>query len=437
VPAVHDEPLAPPWEVDQPWWAYRSTHVTYGYTTHPLFANWADVMKYFSKALEDEPGKRYRDADLSLPGAAACNQDRRCLLQRALERLRTVAPLTGFESKLDHVRPMKDVLASRHANNFEKAILLRGMLAQAGIASRYAAVARHAGLAPDARFPLPNRFDHLVLEVLAQPGFAEPIIVDPSCEACAIGEIPSWIDRRPITTLDDLRRAEGQMRISLGQLESEHVQPNELHTDVDARLSPTGALDATATTRELGGLAVDEQIRGRGWSAERWTKQLERAAQHHDKTAKLGEHGPLTCDRAQARCEVRYAFSIANYATSDRGELIVPLSFLGWTAPAKSDTPRRRDVYDAKPMKQVETIHLRLPPGWTVGALPSSAAWHSEAADLRVDISHGPGEILIVRSVSSRRGRWDKAVYADLEAAARGLAAIARQSFTLTPARQP
>ena len=434
VPAMREEPMAPPWELDQPWWAYRSTYVTYGAQKSPLYANWADVMKYVSEALEGTQGKRYGGADLSLPGAASCKQDRRCLVRLALERLRSAAVLTRFDARLEEARSMKDVLASGHADNFEKAILLHGILSQAGVTSRYAVVARSAGLAPDPLFPLPERFDHLVLELLSQPGLPSAI-VDPSCEACAMGEIPSWIDERPLTTLEDLRRAGGNMSIHLREINSAHVLPNETHTEFDARLSSTGELDATVTTSERGALAVDGVISRRRWTAERWTKELERAAHHLDKTARLGEHSPETCDRSHGSCELRYALSIASYATKDRGELIVPLSFLGWNAPEQRDTPRRRDLFLPRSTHSVDTYRLHVPPGWVIGALPSSAAWHSAAADIAVEITHTPSELTIVRTVTTRRGRWDKGAYFDLDAAAHALAAIARQSFSLSPAR--
>ncbi len=187
--------LAPPWELSQPWWGYRTSKIDFN-ATRPAIASWNDAFFDDRQVVE-----RLREKTPPLAQAAWTNELPSARLEHAVAWMQAQTSFSGFHTSLANARPLETVIADGAANNFEKALLLERLLSDNGVKAQLAFVGRNRGLFFDPEFPLSERFDHMLVWVLPQGDIHESLFVDPSCEACGVGQIPDWSGGRTAAIL--------------------------------------------------------------------------------------------------------------------------------------------------------------------------------------------------------------------------------------------
>ncbi len=435
VPGGMKEALSPPWQLNDPWWAYRSTAFARGRYVQAAYESWDSTMEAFAKSLYEDT-KRFAGADLRFD-KGACGSERRCLLDRAVAFLRDKTALVRFVTHAG-TRPLREALSSGLADSFEKAFLLWGALKAAGIGSSFALVGRDPGLRFDHAFPLPKQFDHLILLVHRQPGIAEPLFVDPSCEACAPGQLADWNAAREALVLRDDRNAGLQANYQFEFVDVRGAAPVEsvFRRSMDTRLEANGDLSGDWTIEDRGAKAVEVQIDTRAWLPDRWREFFTTNLHDRSRTARLVSNAPPECDRSHATCRLQARFTIAGYAAAETGRLTVPLTLL---RPLDDKEPfqaaRQRSVFVGRAQLDEDELTIRLPAGFVAEELPAPVSLQSPAADLRIEVSTAPGVVTVRRAVQYHAGMYPRESWQQLDALLRAQAALRQQVFVLRPAQ--
>jgi hypothetical protein len=329
---------------------------------------------------------------------------------------------------------LREVFANGAADNFEKAELLYAALRAVGVGASFVATGRNPGLTFDHAFPLPGHFDHLLLQVLKQPDVAEPFFVDPSCEACAPGQLPDWDDDREGLALRDHRN------FGLGadyqtEFVSLHGQPAAQargeRTTFEATLGPSGDTSGTALYERAGSRAVDYMINVREWSVDKRRETLERRFQ---RVPSMRTHAavPERCDPATATCRASLTWEAPAYATREGGKWVIPLALLP-SSSASSSGKRRSTIMMTHPDRREEIVRFRLPEGWVAEELPTPVTVRTPLIDVEVEATREPGLVMVRRTVVNRAGTVEAAEWPKVAEALRAFDGIGKRSFVIAP----
>jgi Domain of Unknown Function with PDB structure (DUF3857) len=432
LPGSRVELLSPPWELVEPWWAFRVRGYHRYRLDRTIYNRWSDVMQLLAEKLYFESDKYFKGAQLKLP--AECGHDRRCALDQALAFVRARTALSGFVSSLGDARPVKEVLAEGAANNFEKTLLLRGVLSVLGVESYYALAGRSASLFFDHDFPLPGQFDHMVLYVPVQPGVAEVLFLDPSCEACAAGQVPGWLEGREAMVLqaDDSLLLGTRVRTTFMQVKGAAAPANYQRRQLEATLDATGNLSGTLVIERHGQEAVDRRLTTRRWLPEDWRKHRAGELGMRHPTARLDSSTPEECDRTAESCRESLTWTMPAYGAADGTRLVVPMTLLAspWDR-APVDKERHNHVFMHRHAVDEEVARLRIPAGWTVEELPAAATLKSPALEARLEVTAADGVVTIKRTMESHPGLWDRTEYPMVARVLEGASAWRHQTITL------
>jgi hypothetical protein len=436
IPAAVHEPFSPPPSVTEPCWVVAVTRRIQRYGVAGVFDSWPHAVAGVARALYETKAKDYPLAAL-VPRLEGCGRGRRCAVERALTLVNAKTDLSRFVGNNGEIRPLKEVLASGMANNLEKAMLLRRALEAAGLTASFVELARALDNDFDRAFPSPGRLDHLIVRVDQQPGFDQALFVDPSCEACAVGQLPPWSNDRQALVFGKPREAASyalpEAPVDIVQLHGENTVASVHRHTIDATIDPTGALRGRMTDELRGAAAVDFRITTRSWLDDRWRQELGDDLHARAQTASLGGWTRPAWDKHDARLTFAADFAAPGYAAGDGARQIVPLSFLRleWDRDF-GDEPRRHDVLVRNAERDEETLVLHLPNGSTATDLPHAAAWHSEALDASVQVTSAPGTITIRRIVQLHPGHWGPGEIDDLLEVAHEIAAVRQAAFAVT-----
>ncbi len=438
IPASAPEKFAPPPSVTEPWWTVAVTRAVLRHRLLGIYDTWSHTLSGLSKILFEDKAKDYAGAALK-PSLDGCDGNAHCAAERALVLINAKTELTRFVSDLLDVRPLKDVLASGTANSVEKALLLRAALETAGVKASLALLARNLDVDFDPDFPSPGRVDHMIVFVERQPGVDASFFIDPSCESCALGQIPEWSKDRQALVFGkaDVRTANTQLETPVQITRVDGADPAmSVHKQlIEADLDMEGGLRGRITDEWHGVQAVDFRIESRDWSAERWQRLLADDLHERAKTVQPRAVTPLSWDRRDARASVSVEFTAPGYAADDAGRLIVPLSILHMAADRElPDEPRRHDVMVRAATREEETMVLRLPGGWAASELPTPQVWHSDAADGLLEVTSSPGKVTIRRVWQTHVGHWGPGEFDDLGSVMRKLAAVRAAAFAVSHA---
>src|SRR5262249_23209154 len=152
--------------------------------------------------------------------------------------------LIGFVDSLGGHQPLKEVLATGRANNFDKVLLLGKLLSQSDVSFKYALVARSPERYLDPNFPMLVGLDHLIVYVPEQRGIEQLLFVDPSCEHCGVGQLPAWLVGR-IALVSPAAFGWLQSDSLFKPIVGEPPLPDVGRTRVEAQLDLSGAVAGT------------------------------------------------------------------------------------------------------------------------------------------------------------------------------------------------
>jgi Domain of Unknown Function with PDB structure (DUF3857) len=433
VPAFSDEERTPAYELYQPWLALRLHAIVWGLRVFLQNSDWPHALRGLAKQLYLEPDKTIGGAEVTLgPGCDGA----RCWIERALAFANEHTRLISFRLPRDRVRPAREVLASGRASNVEKAILLQYALAHHGVVARLAGVSRAQRDRVEGSFANPRAFDHMIVYVPKQNGLDEPMWLDPSCEWCAAGQVPSWI-----------RGARGVPffgKSVLGVIEAE--------ASVEPIAGPDGGPDRISRTREVlvdaggdvtesdaltqfGSYATDRQIETIDWSEKGWRSSAESIAASQQRGARVlaDEHPPCLARTGQCRRVLKML--LPGYAVADGGGLVLPLSLLrsgNWDGVFEhAERSGEFQLARGGELRFDETLQVRPPPGYTVDGAPAPFHRESEAVDVTLEVQTTADGLTLRRTLSAKPGIFLPGGYAEARAALRAFTEVRSQVVTL------
>jgi hypothetical protein len=436
VPSHTTESLAPPWQLIEPWWALRTPGMHFGVKTTRRFDSWQHAVADDGRWLY-QSGLEWAKATPISIDVKACGADRRCKVQRAFEFVRDKAPLSAFSSVLKR-RDLKDVLASRHADSVEKTMLLWAALRSVGVDGRFALTNRSRGLLLEHDFPAPDRRDHVILQLAREPGSADPLYLDPSCESCAVGQIPDWIEGREALVLTNhFEAASGNdLDTEFDRVVGASSAPSLIRHVIEVQLKPGGDATGSFIVESSGRDAVDDQIETRNWQRDRWREEMAKLMNERVPSARLGLVVPQVCDRENAACRAVASWSAPGYGVEDGDILTVPLNWLdAGNLTERPREPRRNDVFVDRAHRIEDRLVFHLPPGYAARDLPKAVNLETPAGAVTLEAEAQPGVVTVRRSLTFHPGDYPPEAWNALIGALDSYEAMRKLQFIARKAR--
>jgi hypothetical protein len=411
IAASSKEPLRPDNSELHPRWMYRTIEWRFPRYVQKGVSSWSRALGYpFHKIVVEHEGV---DGLPVLVGADACRGDARCLIEAAVRQTRNDLVLTAFNDDLE-VRKVSELVATRTATNHEKAVYLWALLKAAGVDARLAASARRNTARIHESFPSSAPFNHTL--VLA-PG---DLWIDPSCEHCAVGELPDWSRDTRAVPLSVRGGEYGDELFSEGfvDVKGRAAPISDRIRRFDVVVRENGDVDVVAEEEARGGDATDIHIEARTWTKKDAEEASLRIAKGRSQAGRSVEATPWTCDRAKGVCRWRHVFRLPGWATVDAstGHLVVPLEIMSvqrehWFAKKE----RRLPVVILENYALTETLRLTPPSGYTVdvAGLPVGEG-RAEGYTAAVKVAHEGQTLVVTRTDTLQAGRHPAAHWAKL-----------------------
>jgi hypothetical protein len=430
VPAAMSEDFAPELTLREPWWRLRVLQYPWGTEVYDANRTWSTAMRGAADRIYFDPRHDYDRFETPLIAGCA---DPVCRIAFALDQLRELAPFSGFSGK-EFARPVAQVLASKSANNFEKARLLRRMLAVAGVQADFAYAFRFLSARFDRDAPI-SWFDHLLLRVPAQKDIVEPTWIDPSCEFCRAGELPDWdqgveamVVHATKGPLDGWPTVEPEW-ITL-------AAPNPVESTyratLDTWLDPKGNASVDVGVRATGECAQDISVSNRQLPYEGQRLLAEAWGRMASNDAKLGRVTPITWTRGATMSEHAVSYQVDAYAELEGDRLRVPLTMLPTNDDRIFDTEQRVNDIDILGTRvREETAVIHIPQGFKLAHVPKATRIETPAIVVEVRSTADRNKAQVTRTLLKRRGHFARASYPEMKQAMDAYRAVRSSSVTL------
>jgi|GEM_PF-2800352 len=434
IKAAVREPFSPPWSAVEPWWAYRLNHIDwpggkhYSASRQVVFDSWASTMKKLALSLYVDNDTYYKGAPLKID-VRACKGDVHCIVDHAMSFVRDKTELTELSRFITGARSMTDVLRSGKANNFEKALLLWGVLKASHVTSYFGLAQRDLRLKFENDFPRPIQFDHLIVVVPQQAGIAAPLVLDPACEHCAVGQVLASVEGHDMLVLEGKPQltTDIDLRVELVPVKSSSAPATGWRRQHDVKIDQAGTLNGRMKETLYGLEAVEAHL-GKA------PKEAANDLRGRDKRTLLRNVVPQTCDRLHGECHLEVDYSVVSYAAVDGDSLTVPLTFMAsdWDTRFRSAT-REHDVFIRYPSPEEEILTFHLPAGYEAVDLPPSRKQSTPFADFELEVTSAPGVVTVRRAVTGHPGIYPKADYSAYAVAVSSFGATRRLVFRAKP----
>ncbi|MBI1944077.1 MAG: DUF3857 domain-containing protein [Deltaproteobacteria bacterium] len=412
VPALDEyEAFAPQPRTGAPWWIYRITEVRSAKEgPQPGLVAWDRAVPY---ALYEDTVENKPVPGLPRLAAADCNGAVECLLGRALTEVRGFE-WSGFSDELE-LRDPGEIVKSKSANNVEKAMLLWSMLRTADVEVRIAVVERSPGYPIVKTFPSGAWFDHALVYL---PGLNGGTFVDPSCEACAVGQIPEW--DLGVEALVATPRGDGwRINTEWLPIKGEPMPQNDHRLSYAVTLKDNGDAEVDVEDVVRGEAAAFTALRARISDAAEVAHEWQHFVEPRSRAARLDSSTPWSCDRAQGRCRRTAKMTVPGYATVDGARMLVPLDLL-WSPieehiPADVDPAKRvTDIEIAHELSFIEELRVKLPSGFTTKALPAKVDGKTDFGTASLETVDKGTEVAVVRATTLGLNAMPKGRFAQL-----------------------
>jgi hypothetical protein len=381
----------------EPWWVYRLQSLTNaaGFTRR-LMEDWSSAVAEPARTLGMPLGTMTVDA-------APCNGETRCVVATALKALHAQFSFAGF---VPYQEVYKPTTRAGRANNFDKARILSRALRLLGVPAELVLVGRDRSLAIDPSFPMLNRFDHAIVYV---PQI--DLFVDPSCEACAVGELPQWSADRKAIVLGEtpgIRRALVTARI----VDLPAARPDVARSTLETTIGGDGKLAGSWSLSVNGKRAVELATREKPGDIDAQCP-----------TATVDSSTPAICAINGASCDAQRAVTLPA-AVVDGKQMTVTLGFFP-----------RWPIHDHGIIEDdselLSTVTLRPPDGWTFDGPAPPVLLTTPAADLSFSTTFQQRSLVMQLRVLARHGAWQDSDKDKLDGVVRQLDDLAKTALKL------
>lgn len=422
VPAYHAEPYAPPERMVRPGFGFHLSAAAGRQQAN----DWASKLSRVANVLYSQAPL---DADLVPPPDG--KGDVRAFLARAAAFVAARTDLSNVTYD-ERTRSVREILLSHAATTTEKASLLRLLLSHANVDAHFAVVGRAPGEL-DPRSPQTARFGHLIVTVPAQDGIDARVTIDPSCESCAVGELPGWTARAPDAPVDAIEfwRDDAGIHASRLRLENSTVKPDLLSRSWDLTLDPQGGASIEIVFEERGEAAIRQATMLRALDLKTRQSISARAINYALPGAKVVAVKPASFDKRTGTISFAVRAQLPQYATISATRTILPLTLLPSQVPSSSTRPRSSPLYIAHDLAIHDRFTLHVPDGWTVDELPGAHTHAATGLQLAVTSAAADDTVTVEQSVELTAGDYSRDAYAEFARAVDDGASLRSESIVL------
>jgi hypothetical protein len=382
------EQFAADWTFTQPRWAYRMLHWNVAGHVTPVLETWEDVIgRWAFRAWATSKDALLEKFDERLD-VGSCT-DLRCRVERALAWVDQHTEYSGIGS-FARMRKATEIVRSRQASSFERALLMRRLLEDTGMIASLAAYTSLYTRQIDPGFPNLERFNRVLLYVPPQPGLAQALWVDPACQHCALGQVS-----------DEARGIKARVFRALIQPLGDPVySSDERVVEAPGDAPPTRVVTYQATVTPSGDLAIDvTDARSGRWAAARCAdlratsaamrvSNVRRDLVSVAATAKLIALPPFECRPTEGRLWEQRKILLPEHAVFEKDHLYVPLTLFEpiWAGTFVEEKRLQPIAFESGDRTTEFHLQLKAPPGWALagGARSETATAPGARASLEL-----------------------------------------------------
>ncbi len=371
-------------------------------------SSWADVSRWeYSLAQgQDEVTPDIAAKVNQLIAGSKSDYDKICAIGHYVQGLRYVAIEMDLENGGGYVPHSADeVFSKQYGDCKDKANLMRCMLKAAGVPSYLILIYSGDSTHVRQQWSSPHQFNHMILAAKVPDSVSVPtaissplgrlVIFDPTDEKTPVGDLP-WYLQASYAVL--VARDHGDL------LKMPVTTPESNLYDVmaDATLQPDGKLSATFLNSKTGQPASKERHLHTRENAEQYKSGYQRFV---NESAKGSVISKLTAEDhfEQNKFDVRIDFDSGDYAQVMQGRLLV-------FHPSVVEIPRSISPIFPKDEKRVspivlssalyrKTVHIKLPPGFSVDEAPVPVKYESEFGQFSLNYQQEPGVLTVTEEL--------------------------------------
>lgn len=417
IPATTEESFAPDRRLRDPWWVWVVRQFSKYNVVVDANTDWATTYKGLAKRFYFDHDEYYADfaPAVELAGCDATSVPKECRIDRVLGWLRREVPFRGFD---DSSRNAKEIVAKGSAVSEEKVRLAFRLLANAGIRAELAFVNRNLEGLNDPGFPYYYGYNHQLLHVPKQDGLPRRLWIDPSCEHCTVGQVPSWskgAEALIIHAEKPLLASTPEVKVETLKVDGEDPVPERLARITKLVLDASGRAKIHTTNEAHGREAQNLWNDKRTWTDEDYKKNAAEVAAGRITTAVVDGYTRVVKDDALQKASRSFELSAPGYATEDGGQLIVPLLALSPDYESTfGEEHRKLDIAVKHPEHRVESLVIEVPAGFVPSKLPAKEHVSTPCFELDLGAEVKGGTVEITRSIRFKPGLYDDQAHATL-----------------------
>ncbi len=315
---------------------------------------------------------------------------------------------------------MKEVLDGKRANSQERAVLLRRMLADAGLDTRLAFATRHWSAQVDPGFPTLARFNEMLVYLPAGAWIA------PRCDYCGLNELPTELRGLDVLLFNATRLGIAGVTIKSEWKSTGEADPALGHLvryALAAKLDAAGGLTDTMTETLKGPGAAEEVLRQ--------VSLTDSDARRDERTkigwswslAKLLDVTPAACSAQSGTCQKGKRLAIPAYATVESNtRWLVPLDALSTDYGSRLTKEKDQRVAELHLIREEnfeEVFGLEANPGFALETTPPPVSVKTALVETSVKVEPTPKGAQVTQTLKRSIGGIPLAQYDDVQSAYR------------------
>lgn len=341
------------------------------------FANWQDVARWMSEiedpqmTVDDNLAAKAKD----LTANAKTEFEKLQAISRYVQSLQYISIQVGI-GKGGGYRPRSatEVFAKSYGDCKDKANLMRAMLSVLKMESYMVSITADDPSFVRAEWASPHQFNHCIIairitdatqvpSVVDHPKLGRLLIFDATDPYTPIGDLPE--DEQGSLALIDHKDTDSLIRMPVMPAES-----NKLDRQVEASLSPSGALTGFVNEKTNGQSARRERAQLKGMSTTEYSKFIEGWISRGASGAKTTKIDPSD-NHQEGTFALKVEFSAPSYAQVMRDKLMVfKPAIVGRLDRFSFSSDKRLNPFLIDSTAYTENVKIKLPEGFIVDEMP-------------------------------------------------------------------
>lgn len=422
--------FAPHWTFTEPRWAWRAVGYKARAYSVDWLRDWKDVVDGKGRVFFVE-GKL--EQDLTEPLDLAGCAEVKCKTERAMALL--VERTTTRGVKWNREEKLASALESGKTSVVERALLLKFLLERAGVDVWLGYGTGRLSQQTSPTFPRLAQFDHLFVHLPAQPGLDQAVTVDPSCDYCGFGQLPSRFQATPVYVFKsrpELSQVDTQGR----WIRADEGDPGrsrylashqaELHTD--------GTITDAVSVRVSGSVAEEYRERQKTWTAKRLLENEQAILRRVSPLAKVARVAWSECIAAGCGWDTQVEFP--REASADGQRWLVPTTVLSPLWENLFESPKRElEVHFVDQEDYEEVFELKVPDGLELADVPRPLSLKLDGFLAEVTFEKTAGGVRVRRKIAQEVGVMRKVDYPELRDAVEAFRRGRREVLVFAPKR--